>query len=86
MKMRALSGKGKVGLEEHIQYIKDYRIRAQSMVQPEDFKDESIRGKKSDWDSSSKSTLALLKSLRLKMLLYFSMTHKLLKFDVYELA
>ena len=38
MKMRALSGTGKVGLEEHIKCIKDYRIRAQTMAQPEDIK------------------------------------------------
>ena len=30
--MRALTGMCKVELEEHIKYVKDYRIRAQSMV------------------------------------------------------
>ena len=33
--MRALTSTGKVVLEEHIKYIKNYRLRAQSMVQPE---------------------------------------------------
>ena len=43
----------------------DYRIRAQSMVQPEDIKEKSSRRndqKKSDGDSSSKSTHAMFKS------------------------
>ena len=38
MKMRAFTCTGKVRLEEHIKCIKDYRIRAQTMAQPEDIK------------------------------------------------
>ena len=67
MKMTALEGKGKVGLREHIKYVKDYRIRAQSMVQPEDIKVKSSQRndrKKSDGDSCSKSTHAMFKSPR----------------------
>ena len=45
MKMRALKGKGNVGFEEHIKYVKDYRVKAQSMVQPEDIEDNSARRK-----------------------------------------
>ena len=45
MKMRALKGKGKVGLEEHIKYIKEYRVKAHSMVDPEDIKEKSNRKK-----------------------------------------
>ena len=67
MKMRALMGKGKVGLEEHIKYVKDYRVKAQSMVQPEDIEDKSARRKeqkRSDSDSTRKSTHAMFKSPR----------------------
>ena len=67
MKMTALEGKGKVGLREHIKYVKDYRIRAQSMVQPEDNEDKSARRKKqkrSDSDSTHISSHAMFKSPR----------------------
>ena len=65
MKMRALKGEGKVGLEEHIKYIKEYRVKAHSMVEPEDIKEKSSRKndqKKSDGNSSSKSTHAMFKN------------------------
>ena len=60
--MRALSVTGKVGLEEHIKYIKNYRIIAQSIVQSEDIEDKSARRnnqKKSDGHIVSVNLLML---------------------------
>ena len=67
MKMRALKGKGKVGLEEHIKYVKDNRVKAQSMVKPEDIEDKSAwrkEQKRSDSYSTRKSIHAMFKSPR----------------------
>ena len=37
-KLRSLTGRGKVGLEEHVQFVKDLRVKAQSMVDPGEVK------------------------------------------------
>ena len=68
MKMRALSGRGKVGLEEHVKYVKEFRIKAQSMVEPTESKDKSINRKNdsrsSNGDVSSKTSHSMFKNPR----------------------
>ena len=67
MKMRALSGRGKLGLEQHINYIKEFRIKAQSMIEPAESKDKSgkkVESRTSNGDSSSKMSHSMFKTPR----------------------
>ena len=66
-KLRCMTGRGKEGLEEHITFIKDHRVKAQKMVDPVEVKE---RFKKNDLKSTdgnkSKSTHNLFKKPRKK--------------------
>ena len=67
MKMRCLKGRGKIGLEEHVKYVKEYRAKAQNMIEPSDTKEKSNRrgdSKHIDSDSSSKASHNVFKSPR----------------------
>ena len=66
MKMRALDGRGKLGLEQHIRYIKEFRVKAQSMIDPVEIKDKSNKrtDSKSLDSDSSKSTHSMFKNPR----------------------
>ena len=66
-KLRSLTGRGKVGLEEHVQFVKDLRMKAQSMVDPGEMKEKfSRRGESgsSTGDSRIKSSHNLFKKPR----------------------
>ena len=67
MKMRCLTGRGKLGLQEHITYVKEFRAKAQNMIDPADVKEKSARKNDSrniDTDSSTKSSHSMFKSPR----------------------
>ena len=66
MKMRCLKGRGKTGLEEHINYVKEYRVKAQNMIEPAELNKSGRKGdsKITDSGSSPKSSLNMFKSPR----------------------